>query len=140
MGLEALSRGAKRSIFVEQNKSAARTIRENIQLLQLTDRSELLAMDVFCALKILAKRKLAFDIIYIDPPYGQSETIRSVLQEIEKNNLSAVGGTLFFEDSSQDDELDYQSTRLIKRSSRRFGIARLYQMENLNTLRTADDP
>ena len=127
MGLEALSRGAKQSIFVEQNKSAARTINENIKILQTKDRSELLTMDVFRALKMLALRQMAFDIIYIDPPYGQPETIRSVLREIEKNNLAAVGGTIFFEDSSQDEELAYESIQLRKVSSRRFGIARLYQ-------------
>ena len=127
MGLEALSRGAKHSILVEQNRSAARTIQENIEILQVNDCSELLVMDVFRALKILSKRKEVFDIIYIDPPYGHPEIIRSVLQEIEKNNLASQEGTVFFEDSSQAEEIEYESKGLRKISSRRFGIARLYQ-------------
>jgi len=132
MGLEALSRGAKYSCFVEQNRSAAHIIRENIQILDVTEYSELLAMDALRALKILARRKETFDIIYIDPPYGQPELIRSVLEEIEKNNLISLSGVVFFEDSAQDPELDYNSGRLKKVSSRKFGIARLYQLEPID--------
>jgi 16S rRNA (guanine966-N2)-methyltransferase len=127
MGLEALSHGAKRAIFVEQNKSAAAVIRENIHTLQVIDRSELLAMDVLHALKLLAKRQETFDIIYIDPPYGQPDLIQSVLEEIEKNNLVLPEALIFFETSAQEQSIDYKSTRLKKASSRIFGIARLDQ-------------
>jgi len=129
MGLEALSRGAELACFVEQNGPAARVIRENIQILQVTDHSELLVMDVFRALKILTKRNETFDTVYIDPPYGQTEMIRDVLQELEKNNLISPKAIVFFEDSTQDKELEYESSRLKLVSARRFGIARLYQYE-----------
>jgi len=129
MGLEALSRGAELACFVEQNGPAARVIRENIQILQVTDHSELLVMDVFRALKTLAKRNETFDTVYIDPPYGQTEMIRDVLQELEKNNLISPKAIVFFEDSTQDKELEYESSRLKLVSARRFGIARLYQYE-----------
>jgi 16S rRNA (guanine(966)-N(2))-methyltransferase RsmD len=128
MGLEALSRGAQRAVFVEQNRSAAECIRENIAIVQAGSRSELMTMDIFHALQRLARRKELFDIIYIDPPYGQPSLIRSVLQEIEKNNLISLQGLIFLEDSTEDPEISFEFLRLKAKNIRRFGTARLYEL------------
>ena len=129
MGLEALSRGAPFAIFVEQDRSAARCIRENIEILQVQNRSELLAMDIFAALSTLSKRKAAFDIIYIDPPYVQAPiVIPSILLTLEKYSLLAPNGSVLIEESSQSEEKNYESTAFKQKSVRRFGIARLHQL------------
>ncbi len=68
IGIEALSRGAKKAVFVEQNRKAMNCIRENLIFTKLTGRAELLEMDVLNALKRL-EGKYQFDYIFMDPPY-----------------------------------------------------------------------
>lgn len=50
IGIEALSRGADRAVFVENDRRAAACIRENLAFTKLADRGELLQMDVMAAL------------------------------------------------------------------------------------------
>lgn len=53
IGIEALSRGAKEAVFVEQNRKAMACIRENLTFTKLAKQSVLLEMDVLSALKRL---------------------------------------------------------------------------------------
>ncbi len=131
MGLEALSRGASHAVFVEQDRGAALCIRENISLLHVEDKALLISVDLFLALTKLGKQKCSFDLIYIDPPYGNPDFLRTVLEEAEKQKLLAQEGTIFIEDSSLDPEINYESKFLKKVDVRRFGIARLYQFKHL---------
>jgi 16S rRNA (guanine966-N2)-methyltransferase len=68
LGLEALSRGAKHTTFVDKDKSAAKTITQNIQLLKLNTESKLYPTSIS---KFLAINTNNFDIIFADPPYDQ---------------------------------------------------------------------
>jgi len=69
LGIEALSRGAKKAIFVEKEKHALSLIRTNLEHLGLLERSEILPVDVTRAIGILKQRGDCFDLIFIDPPY-----------------------------------------------------------------------
>ena len=64
LGIEALSRGAKRVVFVEKSPKVARTLAENLKSLNLTSSSEVIISDV----GKYTGREL-FDIIIADPPY-----------------------------------------------------------------------
>lgn len=83
IGLEALSRGAKEAVFVENNKEAISCIEENIRFTKMNDRSKLLKMDVLSAIKRLNGVE-AFDIIFMDPPYNN---------DYEKQVLASLMGT-----------------------------------------------
>jgi 16S rRNA (guanine966-N2)-methyltransferase len=64
IGIEALSRGADRCIFVERDRSALRALDENLDALELHDRSKVMAAD---AMSVAAS--LDADIVFADPPY-----------------------------------------------------------------------
>lgn len=64
VGIEALSRGAARAIFIERSKSASDVIRENVALLGLGKQAEILNGRV---LQYLPHRKP--DVVFLDPPY-----------------------------------------------------------------------
>ncbi|MCR5793091.1 MAG: 16S rRNA (guanine(966)-N(2))-methyltransferase RsmD [Lachnospiraceae bacterium] len=69
IGIEAISRGAKKAVFVENNKEALSCIKDNLSRTHFTDRANVLSMDCFGALKVLAGRDDVFDVIFMDPPY-----------------------------------------------------------------------
>ena len=64
IGIEALSRGAERCTFVERDRSALRTLGENIDTLDLSDRARVLTSD---ALSVASA--IDADIVFADPPY-----------------------------------------------------------------------
>ena len=64
IGIEALSRGAERCVFVERDRTALRALDDNIDNLDLGDRSKVLASD---AMSVAAG--LDVDIVFADPPY-----------------------------------------------------------------------
>lgn len=69
IGIEALSRGAARAIFVESNRKAASIIRQNVHALELTTQTEILERDAVQAIPTLAAAGITCDIIFLDPPY-----------------------------------------------------------------------
>ena len=66
LGIEALSRGAERCIFVERDRSALHALRENIDALGLAERSAVHATDVMAWVPAMR----GVDIAFVDPPYA----------------------------------------------------------------------
>jgi len=64
VGIEALSRGARRAIFVESNRAAAEVIRQNLASLQIEKRAE-----VFTSKAVPVLQRKSADIVFLDPPY-----------------------------------------------------------------------
>jgi 16S rRNA (guanine966-N2)-methyltransferase len=83
LGIEALSRGMDKAVFVEIDSRAFAVVRENITTLRLEDRAELYRNDAARALKALAKRALRFDVVFLDPPYAKQNITEEIafLQE-----------------------------------------------------------
>ncbi len=69
IGIEALSRGAKHAVLVENNKQALDIIKHNIHFTKFENEAEIVKSDVISYLSRLGK--VNFDIIFIDPPYGK---------------------------------------------------------------------
>jgi 16S rRNA (guanine(966)-N(2))-methyltransferase RsmD len=70
LGIEALSRGAVRAVFVEDHPEALKGLRRNLETLGLVDRSLILPLPVAAALRKLGARGERFDLVFLDPPYG----------------------------------------------------------------------
>lgn len=104
IGIEALSRGAAKAVFVENNRKAAACIKENLNFTGLSGRAEMKNMDVFQALAGL-NGKESFDIIFMDPPYNR-ETERKVL-EILADSSAADDETLIITEASLETRFDY---------------------------------
>jgi len=71
LGLEALSRGAADVVFVDQSVFAVRLIRSNIDLIGVQARVRVIHGPVNQAIHRLAGEGKAFDVIFMDPPYGK---------------------------------------------------------------------
>ena len=82
VGIEALSRGALRSIFVDRSRSAVEVIRENLGNLGLTGRSE-----VYCGNALQVIERMSPDIVFLDPPYELEDEYSAALSS---SNASLV--------------------------------------------------
>ena len=71
LGLEALSRWGGTAVFVEISRPAIECLRENIRRLKLEANSRLVQRDLARGVRFLEKSGAPFDLIFMDPPYGQ---------------------------------------------------------------------
>lgn len=104
IGIEALSRGAVRAVFVEQNKKAMDCIKENLKKTHFEDRSQTMQMDVLSALKRM-EGKETFEYIFMDPPYNH-EWERLVLEYLAESSLLTDDGVIIVE-ASKETEVNY---------------------------------
>ena len=92
LGIEALSRGARECVFIDQRKDAVNLIRENVKLCDLTDNAVVRQGDSMAYLKSGEK----FDIIFLDPPYG-SKLLGEALEQITKFDICREHGIIVAE-------------------------------------------
>ena len=71
IGIEALSRGARAAVFVEQNQKAADCIRENLRNTRLEEDAAVMVCDAVTALRRMEGKQEPFDLVFMDPPYNQ---------------------------------------------------------------------
>lgn len=114
IGLEAISRGARKAVFVENNKKAVNCIQENITFTRFTEESTLLHMDVISAIRRM-EGKDVFDIVFMDPPYKkglEEEVLRTLADSsiIDEETLIIVEAALDTEFSYLA-ELGYRVTK-----------------------------
>jgi 16S rRNA (guanine(966)-N(2))-methyltransferase RsmD len=80
VGIEALSRGARRAIFVEKNRAAVEVIRENLAALGLESRAEVFNSK---ADKVVAR--MTPDIAFLDPPYEMAKEYEASMATLASN-------------------------------------------------------
>jgi 16S rRNA (guanine(966)-N(2))-methyltransferase RsmD len=92
IGIEAISRGARQVYFVEEEKKAARVIRDNLQSLKIEEGTEVIERDVSQALRLLDSQAVACDFIFLDPPYGSHGAYEQVLSFVAQSKLLSGEG------------------------------------------------
>jgi len=113
IGIEALSRGADRAVFVDTSEPAVRIIRANLELTGYAERSEIFRLDVRQAITRLAGAARKFDLIFLDPPY-ETGLIMPALQAIDRSAILAPGGNAIAEHSRREtiDEAELPGLRI----------------------------
>ncbi|MCI2773315.1 16S rRNA (guanine(966)-N(2))-methyltransferase RsmD [Staphylococcus petrasii] len=112
LGIEGLSRGMEKVIFVDQNFKAVKVIQANLKQLNLTEQSEVYKNNADRALKALNKRDIQFDYIFLDPPYNKG-LIDKALEQIAEFDLLKESGIIICEFSNQED-IDTKDFQVIK--------------------------
>jgi 16S rRNA (guanine966-N2)-methyltransferase len=124
MGLEALSRGAAHATFVESDRDACRTINRNLDKLGL-EGATVLCQDALTALRTDARSGTRYDLVLVDPPYKRFSSLQNALIE-HLPEILAPDGLLVVETAAA----EVPELRLAKRTSRRYGSARLTLFEH----------
>ena len=101
IGIEALSRGAKEARFIEKSKEACGVIQANLEFTKLTENAHILTRDVCDGITEL-KGKGAFDIIFMDPPYGKGYG-QQILALLSKTDLADEYTIVVLEEDLSDD-------------------------------------
>lgn len=100
LGIEALSRGVDKAIFVDKHPKAISTIYENLKTLKLEDKAEVYRTDALRALKAASKRELQFDWVFLDPPYGKV-SFESLFETLHANNMVKKDATIVCEHTAE---------------------------------------
>ena len=119
MGLEALSRGASRCVFVERDREACRVIQANLEKLHLTG-AVVLNRDVMTALRDERAQGRRHDLVLVDPPYEEWESHSVPLAELLPNVLEKDGVTIIETSARVEPELPFKLV-----TSRRYGSTRI---------------
>lgn len=118
VGIEALSRGAQRVVFVERARKAILTIRKNLEITQLSRRAEIIQADAFQYLHT-APADLAFDFVYVAPPQHKALWAKALLALDVKPLLSPDGQIIVQIHPKEYEPLATRNLRLI--DERRYG-------------------
>jgi 16S rRNA (guanine966-N2)-methyltransferase len=93
LGLEALSRGATTLVFVEQAVAAARALQEQLIRFGASPKARVVEMG---AARYLRTPAPAFDIVFLDPPYGR-DALAEYVPMLDAGNWLNVGGLVYLE-------------------------------------------
>jgi 16S rRNA (guanine(966)-N(2))-methyltransferase RsmD len=115
MGLEALSRGAGRAVFVERDADAVKAIESNLDKLRL--RGTVLRQD---AVAVLASETRKYDLVLVDPPYDMYLDVQPQLARYLPSVLSDDGVVVVETDARVEPDLPLE-----QRTSRKYGAARI---------------
>jgi 16S rRNA (guanine966-N2)-methyltransferase len=123
MGLEALSRGAARAVFVESDHAASKAIERNLDKLGLTG-AVIVRMDATTALAAEAAAGRRYDLVLVDPPYEMFSSVQRRLARYLPAVLEPAALVVIETAAGEEPELPRP-----KRTSRRYGSARLTVFE-----------
>lgn len=122
IGLEALSRGAKKAILCDKSEDAVKIIKQNAEKTHLQDKAKIYNCDFK---KCLEKIEEPLDIIFLDPPY-KTDYIYESLKIIEENKLLNEDGIIILETDEKE-----RITEKLKKiqfdiiDERKYGIANI---------------
>ena len=93
LGIEALSRGARHAVFVDERADAIAVIRENLRRTHLEDWAEIVRGDY---LTYLSRCKKSFRLIFLDPPYAE-KYLENAIKRISEIDILAEGAIIVSE-------------------------------------------
>ena len=120
LGIEALSRGAASCTFCEKSRQAVDQIRENLAHCGIGEEARIYPGDV---IRLLETMEDSFDIVLMDPPYGQG-LCQEALRLIDERGLMEDGGRVICE-HRREDVLPEEMGDLVRTKERRYGISML---------------
>jgi 16S rRNA (guanine966-N2)-methyltransferase len=120
LGIEALSRGLDKMIFVDREGKSIQTIRDNIHSCGFDAQVEVYRNDAVRAIKALTKRNLLLDYVFLDPPY-KNQQLQKLLEFFDRQNLMNKEGVIVCEHGSEIIMPEVVG-RFVKKKYEKYGI------------------
>ena len=121
MGLEAVSRGAEKAIFVDSSKDAVEVIKKNISKTHFEKECTAVLSSYTDFLKRVCGRE-RYSLVFLDPPYA-SDFLENSLKLLTKYELLSDNAVLVCE--SDKPELDFDEDRFEIKAQKKYGIAHI---------------
>ena len=116
LGIEALSRGAKRAVFVDAREDACKLIRENLAKTKLSQDAFVVRADY---LDYLKRCKETFDVIFLDPPYAEV-FLENALKLITEIDILQTNGIIIAE-RTLDKEIPWEFAGYTRSKDYKYG-------------------
>ncbi len=117
LGLEALSRGALRAVFIDKSPDAVRLIQSNIKRCGVQDRVTVIPTSAAHAIRRLRLQGEDFDLVFLDPPYDQGLVQENLLSLADL----AHSGTLVVAEHHHKELLPSGLQEWVKTQARKYG-------------------
>lgn len=124
VGIEAMSRGAAKTVFIDNDREAINVINRNISNCKMDAKYEVCFDDVFSRVKKMENGE-KFDIIYLDPPYTVDEIIIPSLEAVSSPSLLNEDGLITIRtprEKQMPDELEF----VYKARTKIYGISAVH--------------
>jgi 16S rRNA (guanine966-N2)-methyltransferase len=122
LGIETLSRGARKAIFIEESRQSLNALRRNIEECWLKEQAEVLPREVQAGIRVLEGRGESFDLIFLDPPYGKG-LAGATLKVLAQSSIIAPGALIVAEHSLTDSLESIASLQMV--DERKYGRTRV---------------
>lgn len=134
VGIEALSRGARHALFVDDSAQAVKIIQRNLTALALTQHATVYREEASIALEHLDRRGQRFDLVFVGPPYGKGLADRTLekISELNVLNPEAIVVTEIFKKEAVQDR--YGALELF--DERLYGDNRIKLYRKISSTRT----
>jgi 16S rRNA (guanine966-N2)-methyltransferase len=101
LGIEALSRGSRKAVFIDHSRDAVALISRNLRLCRLENRSSVIRWDITKNLNCLHRDDQPYDLVFLDPPYDRG-LIVPTLQILCRDRLLGSGAHLVVEHTASE--------------------------------------
>ena len=130
LGIEALSRGANKIYFIDQETKSIQIIQKNISKLKINNEDKIFIKVIKDkSTKALKKINHVFDIVLIDPPY-KTKIIEETLQDLKNYNLIKTHSYIFAE-SSNAEIFDFNGYEIL--DTKKYGKSKLTILKLINS-------
>ena len=98
LGIEALSRGAESTVFVDNNREALSVLERNIKSCAFDNRTKIIKWNIKKNLNCLKSIRPLFDLVFLDPPYNQN-MLKPALFNLDRSRSMKIGTCIVVEHS-----------------------------------------
>lgn len=102
IGIEALSRGARKAFFVDNGAAPIQCVKDNLHKTKLMDKAQIFQQDCIAFLSSLKEK---VDFIFMDPPYDQEHELRAL--NVLKDSKAVYEGTTIIVEASLNTDFSY---------------------------------
>jgi 16S rRNA (guanine966-N2)-methyltransferase len=127
-GIECLSRGAKKVIFIENYSGVLPVLKKNISGLSKIKNYEIIEKDIYNE-NVFLKLDNQFDIIFLDPPY-KDKNLENLLNEIKNQKILNKNGIIILHRHKNEKDSLQQSFQIIEQKV--YGISKIIFLSYLN--------
>lgn len=124
VGIEFLSRGAKKCYFNDKSRKSLKIVKENIELCREIENAEILNMDYMRVLEMMTSKNIKLDYIFADAPY-ELECSNQIIEYVANHDILNENGKLIIECEKNEKVIENTYDNVIEYKEKIYGITKV---------------